>query len=127
MRASVGCNHLNSLHLTVPQFGSISKMGTGVLNTLSREDGGSGAVSSRFAQQAWQGRRMNVSTLNQPLCACASFSVSRSNTPSSVKVPLDEPSSCLHRCYHCADSVLPIAVPARAVLDVNFRDIIGSC
>lgn len=26
------------------QFGSISKMGTGVLNSLAREDGGSGAV-----------------------------------------------------------------------------------
>eukprot|EP00286_Rhodomonas_abbreviata_P005711 CAMPEP_0181318484 /NCGR_PEP_ID=MMETSP1101-20121128/17028_1 /TAXON_ID=46948 /ORGANISM="Rhodomonas abbreviata, Strain Caron Lab Isolate" /LENGTH=57 /DNA_ID=CAMNT_0023425951 /DNA_START=35 /DNA_END=208 /DNA_ORIENTATION=- len=40
-------------------FGSISHLGGGVMGNLAREDGGHGAVSSSFAQQAWAGRRMN--------------------------------------------------------------------
>ncbi|EKX44154.1 hypothetical protein GUITHDRAFT_153077 [Guillardia theta CCMP2712] len=40
-------------------FGSIANVGASPLASLAREDGGSGAVSSRFAQAAWAGRRMN--------------------------------------------------------------------
>ena len=47
-------------HLRVcPQFGSIAGVGSSPLANIGRMDGGSGAVSSRFAQQAWNGRTMN--------------------------------------------------------------------